>query len=336
MEEERILITGITGFVGSHLADFVLEKGYEVHGTKRWHLSNLRNIEHIIHDSRVHLYDCDITDPISTRELIKEIKPTKVFHLAAESFVSPSWKHPSHYMDVNFKGTVNLLDAIKESGINPKFHISGSGEEYGEIKEEELPINEKTMLRPVNPYAVSKVAQDFIGYVYYRSYGLNVIRTRSFNHEGPRRENVFGIPWYAYQIAKIEINKQEPVIRVGHINDKRNFTHVKDMVEAYWLAIEKCSPEEIYLIGSDEKENIHTFREALEYMVKKSDIKSLENVKIVQDPQFIRPTQVPRLIGDTRKFRDLTGWKPSISFERILDETLDYWRGRVKEEYKLN
>ena len=195
--KEEVLITGITGFVGSHMADYLLEKNIEVYGLKRWNLSKMRNIRHLIDDNRVTLLDCDITDPIGVRNVIERVKPDKIFHFAAESFVSTSWNHPSHYMDVNFKGTVNLLDAIRQVGINPRFHIAGSGEEYGEIFEEELPINEKTILRPVNPYAVSKIAQDFIGFVYFKSYGLDVIRTRAFNHEGPRRDNVFGIPWYA-------------------------------------------------------------------------------------------------------------------------------------------
>src|SRR3989338_1015855 len=330
---KKVLITGITGFVGSHMADYLLEKGgIDVYGFKRWNLSRLRNIKHLLDDKRVNLIDCDITDPISAREAIKKIRPDMVFHFAAESFVSPSWAHPSHYMDVNFKGTVNLLDAIKEIGINPRFHIAGSGEEYGEIHEDELPINEMTHLRPVNPYAVSKIAQDFIGYVYFRSYGLNVIRTRTFNHEGPRRDNVFGIPWYAYQIARIEAGKQKPIVRVGFTGDKRNFTHVRDIVEAYWLAAEKGVPGELYIIGSDENEKVYTFQEACEKLIWMSLIADKKIVKIVTDPQFVRPTKVSRLIGDSAKFRQLTGWKPKIGFNQILEDSLNYWRDFVKND----
>ena len=326
--KEKVLITGVTGFVGSHLADYLLERGdVEVFGLKRWHLSKTRNIKHLLEDKRIVFLDCDITDSVSTRKVIDKIKPDKIFHLAAESFVSPSWDHPNHYMDVNFKGTVNLLEAIRQTGINPRFHIPGSGEEYGDITENELPINEETILRPVNPYAVSKVAQDFIGYVYFKSYGLNIIRTRSFNHEGPRRDKVFGIPWYAYQIARIEMGKQEPVIRVGYMEDKRNFTHVRDIVEAYWLAMEKCEPGKLYLIGSDETNHIYTFREALNELIAMSLVR---DIKIEQDPQFVRPTSVPRLIGDTHLFRELTGWQPKIGFKQILEDTLEYWRQFVK------
>jgi len=325
----KVLVTGITGFVGSHLADYILENHPDVklYGLKRWNLSRLRNVRHLVGGGRVNWFDCDITDPVSTRKIIEEIRPDKIFHLAAESFVSPSWDHPSHYMDVNYKGTVNLLEAIRQVGINPRFHIPGSGEEYGEILPEEVPINENTVLRPVNPYAVSKVAQDFIGYVYFKSYGLNVIRTRAFNHEGPRRDYVFGVPSYAYQVALIEAGKQEPVIKVGYTGDKRNFTHIRDMVEAYWLAAEKCQPGELYLIGADENDHVYTFQEALERLIKMAN---LQNVRIETDQKFVRPTAVPRLIGDTRRFRESTGWQPKIGFERILEDTLNYWREFVR------
>ena len=328
---EKVLITGITGFVGSHMADYLLEvdKDIRVYGLKRWNLSKMRNIRHFLDNRRVTLLDCDITDPIGVRNVMERVKPDRVFHFAAESFVSLSWLHPSHYMDVNFKGTLNFLDAIRQSGTNPRFLIAGSGEEYGEIHENELPITEETVLTPVNPYAVSKIAQDLIGFVYFKSYGLNVIRTRAFNHEGPRRDNVFGIPWYAYQIARIELGRQEPIVRVGHIDDKRNFTHVRDMVEAYWLAMVHCEPGELYLIGSEEPNHIYTFREAAELLVKMSIV---DSIRIEVDTEFVRPTSVPRLIGDTRKFRELTGWKPKITFEKILQDTLEYWRHFVRND----
>lgn len=327
---EKILITGITGFVGSHLADYLLEKGTaHIYGLKRWHLSRFRNIRHLLDHKRVTLLDCDITDPIGVRQIIKRVKPDKVFHLAAESFVSPSWLHPSHYMDVNFKGTVNFLDAMLETGIHPRFLIPGSGEEYGEIEEKELPIREHTVLRPVNPYAVSKIAQDFIGFVYFKSYGLPVIRTRAFNHEGPRRDYVFGVPSYAYQIARIEAKKQKPVVKTGRIDDRRNFMHVRDLVEAYWLAMEHGKPGELYLIGADERDRIYTFREVLQMLIGMSTVKG---IRIKQDPELVRPTSVPRLIGDTRKFRKLTGWKPKMPFQKILEDTLEYWRDFVKRE----
>jgi GDP-4-dehydro-6-deoxy-D-mannose reductase len=322
---EKILITGITGFVGSHLADYAIEKNCEIYGLKRWNLSRLRNVRHIM--DKINWIDCDITDPVSTKKALESCNPDRIFHLAAESFVSPSWNHPSHYMDVNYKGTVNLFEAIKDLKFDPKILIPGSGEEYGEILEEEIPITENTLLRPVNPYAVTKIAQDLISNVYFRTYGMKVIRVRSFNHEGPRRDNVFGIPWYAYQIAKIEQGLQDPEIRTGHTGDKRNFTHIKDLVNAYWIAMEKCNPGELYLIGSDETEKIHTYREIIDKLISLSPI---DNISIKQVSEYTRPTTVPRLIGDTSKFRKLTGWKPEISIDKILEDTLEYWRNFVK------
>lgn len=329
--EQKILITGIAGFVGSHLADYILETVPQARiiGTTRWNIERLRNVRHLLDHPRITWIDCDVTDPIAVRNLIRTAMPDKIFHLASESFVSPSWLHPSHYMDVNFKGTVNMLDAVREEGINPRFFIPGTPEEYGDVPENELPIREDTTLRPVNPYAVSKMAQDYIGYVYHRSYGLNVIRTRAFNHEGPRRDYVFGVPWYAYQIARIEAGKQEPVLTHGHIDDRRNFTHVHDLVAAYWLAMEKCVPGEMYLIGNEDPAHIHTFREVLTMLLKKSMVPGIETR---EDPKLVRPTSLPRLIGDTSKFRTLTGWKPEVPFEKVLDDTLDYWRDFVKND----
>lgn len=324
---EKILITGITGFVGSHLADYVLGKGgnYEVYGVKRWHLSRMDNCRHFM--EKIKWVDCNLHDPIGTQDMIKEVKPDRVFHCAAESFVSPSWKHPNSYMQTNYNGTVNLLDALHRIGSKAPFHIPGSGEEFGEIYEHEVPIHEETIIRPVNPYAVSKVAQDLIGYVYHKSYGMNVIRTRAFNHEGPRRDKVFGIPWYAYQVARIEAGKQEPMMRVGFLDDRRNFTHVRDMVEAYWISTEKCKAGELYLIGSDEEDKVYTFRQALESLIAMSNVKGIKYQTV---PEYVRPTQVPRLIGTTKKFREATGWTPKISYETILTETLEYWRHQVK------
>ena len=254
--KKKILITCITGLVGSHLADYILEKkkNCKIYGLKRWHLSSMKNLRHII--KKINFLDCDITDPIAVDNLIKKKKFDIIFHCAAESFVSPSWDHPHRYMSVNYNGTLNFLEALKKNSPKTIIHIPGSGEEYGEIFKNEIPIKPTTVLRPVNPYAVSKIAQDLIGYVYFKSFNLKVIRTRSFNHEGPRREKVFGISWYAYQIALIEKGLMKPNMEVGELSDRRNFTHVKDIVEAYWLSVEKCKPGELYLVGSEENEKI--------------------------------------------------------------------------------
>lgn len=322
---KKILVTGSTGFVGSHLVEFLLKKkDLKIFCTKRYHLSRLDNVKSFY--NKVTWVDCDITDPVATLKIIKNIKPDKIFHFAAESFVSPSWDHPTRYMSVNYNGTLNILEAMRQIKSKAKIILPGSGEEYGEIKKNELPIQDKTILRPVNPYAVTKIAQDLIGYVYFKSYGIKVIRTRTFNHEGPRREKVFGISSYAYQVACIEKKLQKPVIKVGHMDDRRNFTHVFDIVVAYWLASEKCKPGELYLIGNESKNSIFTFREALEKLIKMSSVKK---ITYKYHKPFIRPTNVPYLIADTKKFSKITKWKIKYSFNNILEDTLNFWRSKI-------
>jgi len=323
---ENILVTGATGFVGSHMVDFLLQTkpDAQIFATKRWHLSRMDNVAEV--QDRIRWIDCDLTDPVSTRRAFDQAAPERIFHFAAESFVSPSWENPHRYMSVNYNGTLNILEALRQTNSKARLLIPGSGEEYGQIEEHELPIRDTTVLRPVNPYAVTKVAQDLIGYVYHCSYGLEVVRTRAFNHEGPRREKVFGIPWYAYQIACVEAGLGDPELRVGHIDDRRNFTHVADMVEAYALASERLPSGQLFLIGSEDEASIHTFREALEELI---SLSTATGISYRIDPEFVRPTQVPRLIADTQPFRELTGWKPKLSYKQILSDTLDYWRGRV-------
>jgi len=322
----RILLTGITGFVGSHMADYILARhpNQRLYGVRRWHRSRMDHVRRI--RDHIHWIDCDLTDPVAVHEMIDRTAPDRIFHFAAESFVSPSWLHPTAYMRANYDATVNILEALRRAKARTPILIPGSGEEFGDILPEELPIHPEAPMRPVNPYAVSKMAQDHIGYVYFRSYGLPVVRVRAFNHEGPRRDKVFGIPSYAWQIARIEADLMPPRIRVGHLDDKRNFTHVQDMVHAYWLAMEKCQPGELYLIGSEEESSVSTFGQALHRLI---ELARVPGIVYEQVEEFTRPTNVPLLIADTTKFRAATGWKPAITFEQILTDTLAYWRDRV-------
>jgi len=241
----KALITGITGFVGSHLAELLLSKNYEVYGTIRWR-SNLENIKHI--QDKIKLIEADLNDAHSLYKIINDIKPDEIYHLAAQSFVPTSWTAPADTLQTNIIGTVNLFEAVRKAEINPVIQIACSSEEYGMVKPEETPIKETNPLRPLSPYGVSKVAQDMLGYQYAKSYGMKIIVTRGFNHSGPRRGDVFVTSNFCKQVAEIEAKKREPVIEVGNLEAQRDFTDVRDMVKAYWLAVQKGIPGERYNI----------------------------------------------------------------------------------------
>lgn len=316
----RILITGITGFVGSHLAEYALSRGdVEVYGTVRWR-SRTENIEGIL--DRVHLVDCDLRDAVAVRKTLEEIKPEYIFHLAAQSYVPTSWKAPAETLFTNIISELNLLEAMRDLDLEARIQVAGSSEEYGLVFEHETPITEDNPLRPLSPYAVSKVAQDMLAYQYHRSYGLYTVRTRAFNHEGPRRGHVFVTSNFAKQIAEIEKGKKEPVIEVGNLNARRDFTDVRDMVKAYWLALEKGEPGEVYNIGSG---RAVTIREMLDILLSFTD----REIEVRPVPERMRPSDVELLVCDCSKFRALTGWKPEIPLEKTLKDTLDYWRERV-------
>ena len=317
----RILITGVTGFVGSHMVDYALEKeNVEIFGQKRWR-SPLDNIENQL--DKISLIDCDLLDTTSTLDMIKEVQPDRIFHLAAQSFVPYSFTAPKITLDTNITGTLNLLEAVRRSNIDPLIHICSSSEVYGQVNEDELPITENNPLRPQSPYAVSKVAEDMISYQYFISYGLKTIRTRAFTHSGARRGGVFVDSWFAKQIAKIEKNKILPKIHVGNLNSIRTFMDVRDTVNAYWLALEKCIPGDVYNVGGDET---YTIQQILNMLL---DLSNVKNIETFVDPDLLRPSDVTRQIPSTKKFRDATNWKPTIPYSTTLKETLDYWRNIV-------
>ena len=320
----KILITGITGFVGSHLADLLLKEGHEVYGTKRVN-GRLRNIHHIL--DRVRLFECDLTDFISVNRVICEVKPDQVYHLGALSWVDPSRSLPAAYMQVNAIGTIHLFESLILNKLNSRTLVSCTPEEFGDVPESMIPITEDTRIHPVNHYAASKVAQDAVCMSYHASYKLPIIRTRAFNHEGPRRDINGALASFAYQIARIEAGLQEPVIKVGNLEAKRNFTDVRDMVRAYYLAMEKCDAGELYLIGSDQ---VYTIKQCLEALIQKSLMK--DTIRYEVDPTRVRPTELKILIGDCSKFKKKTGWEISIPFDKMLEDILKYWRDFVRNE----
>ena len=317
---KKALITGITGFAGSHLAELLLKKGFEVYGTTRPR-SKTENIDHI--KRKIFLFDADILDSHSLYHVVNKIQPDFIFHLAAQSFVPTSWASPANTLETNIIGSVHLFEAVRSAGISPRIQIACSSEEYGLVKPKETPVKESNPLRPLSPYAVSKVAMDYLGYQYFKSYNMEIIRTRAFNHTGPRRGEQFVCSNFAKQIAEIEKGKQEPVISVGNLSAKRDFTDVRDIVKAYLLAIEKCNPGEVYNIASGKARKIEDVLRLLLLLSRAKDI------KIKKDPKRMRPSDVPILVGDSAKFRKLAGWKPKIPFEKTMRDLLDYWRKRV-------
>ncbi|MBA7479515.1 GDP-6-deoxy-D-mannose reductase [subsurface metagenome] len=317
----KVLITGISGFAGSHLAEYFLAEGkHEIFGAIKWR-SDRQNISHI--QDRIHLFECDIKDAFAMKTIITEIKPEQIFHLAAQSYVSFSWRAPQETLITNIIGELNLFEAVRQVKIDPLIHIAGSSEEYGMVVPEELPITEANALRPLSPYGVSKVTQDLLGYQYFKSYGMKIIRTRAFNHTGPRRGSVFATSNFAKQIVEIEKNKRDPVIYVGNLEAVRDFTDVRDVVRAYALTLERGDPGEVYNIASGKGRKI---RDMLDMLVALSNA----DLKIEQDPTRLRPSDVELLIGSSEKFQKKTGWKPEIPFDKTMKDLLDYWREKIK------
>ena len=318
----KVLITGITGFVGSHLADYLLahEGDVEVVGICRWR-SRRENIEHL--GDSIDLRECDLRDAASVMKLLGDVRPERIFHLAAQSYVPTSWNSPGETITTNVIGQVNIFEAMRELELDASIQVAGSSEEYGLVHPHEAPITEDNPLRPLSPYAVSKVAQDTLAYQYFRSYGLKAIRTRAFNHTGPRRGDVFVTSNFAKQIAEIEAGARDPVMFVGDLTPERDFTDVRDIVRAYWLCLEHCEPGEVYNVASGKAYRI---QEVLDILLSHSDA----DIEVREDPARLRPSDVPLLLGDNTKFREATRWEPQIPFEQTARDLLEYWRERVK------
>jgi GDPmannose 4,6-dehydratase/GDP-4-dehydro-6-deoxy-D-mannose reductase len=318
----RVLITGITGMVGSHLAEYILANhpGVEVHGLVRWR-SPMANIEQI--QPKLFLHCAELRDLNSLVILLTKVKPERIFHLAAQSYVTTSFDAPADTLHTNVIGTTNLLDAVRIVGIDPIIHICSSSEVYGQVTKDEVPIRESNPLRPASPYAVSKVGEDMIALQYFLSYGIKAIRTRMFTHTGPRRGDIFAESAFAKQIAEIEAGVRPNPLKVGNLDSVRTFSDVRDAVKAYWLLLEKCTPGEVYNIGGNQTMTVGEMLEML---------KGMANTKIEHevDRALLRPSDVTLQIPDISKFQSATGWEPEISLEKTLRDLLDYHRNRLK------
>ena len=328
----RVLITGITGFVGSHMADYLLENvpDIQIFASRRWR-SKEDNIKHLFGDDRVILEECDLLDRGSLARIIHISKPDLVYHFAAQSFPETSFLTPVMTLTTNIIGTTNLMEELKiakEDGVcNPTIVSVSSSEVYGNALKDEVPITETNPIRAANPYSISKVGHDLMSQYYYRAYDMKVIITRMFSHEGKRRGKLFALSSFAFQIVKHE--KSEEFNNEGHwceiyhgnLDSVRTYNHIDDAVRAYWLAVEKCEYGEVYNIGGDET---YTVGEALDMLISKS--KNPEVFIKLPDPDRMRPTDITLQVPDSTKFREKTGWKPTKGLEDICDDLLEFWR----------
>lgn len=306
----KALITGIGGFAGQHLSRLLQGEGIEVWGISREMAAEGAN----------RVAQADLLDRTAVRQVLEQAAPDLVFHLAAQASVGLSWKDPEETLRNNVFAQLNLLEAIRGLGISPRVLVVSSNEVYGApAGPEELPFRETNPLRPNNPYALSKVAQDLMAYQYHAAYRMPVMRVRPFNHLGPGQSDDFVASSFARQVAEVEAGKREPVIRVGNLEAMRDFSDVRDVVRAYYLVATKGQPGEVYNVGSGDAVSVQRL---LDFFVRECRVPI--NVEI--DPERYRPVDVPVSWTDTTKLREATGWRPSIPLERTLGDVLEYWR----------
>jgi len=313
----RALITGAGGFVGGHLCDYLLAH-------TDWHLLGVvypQPVEAQPQEERLRLVHADLRDPAAVRALVEEARPDFIFHLAAQAFVPTSFADPWDTLENNIRAQLNLLEAVRQSGREVHVLVVGSNEEYGAPQPGELPQTEENPLRPNNPYAVSKVAQDMLGLQYFLAYSIPVVRVRPFNHTGPGQSPNFVVPAFASQIARIEAGLQEPVMQVGNLEAARDFSDARDIVRGYYLALTQGEPGEVYNLASG---RARTIQEVLDILLSYARVE----IRVERDPARYRPVDVPVVYGSAEKLRRRTGWQVEIPFEQTLRDTLEYWRGK--------
>lgn len=327
----RALITGITGMVGSHLADYLLANtDWEIHGLCRWR-SPLVNIHHHIPrinaKNRIHLLYGDLRDSLSLDQVVRDSKPNYVFHLAAQSYPKTSFDAPIETFDTNIEGTERLLAALRRHVPDAVIHVCASSEVFGRVPQEKLPIDEECTFHPASPYAISKVGTDLIGRYYGEAYNMKVMTTRMFTHTGPRRGDVFAESTFAKQIALIENNLIPPVVKTGNLDSLRTWADVRDAVRAYYMLVTvNPTAGAYYNIGG---KHVASVREMLDTLLSFSKV---QNISVETDPERLRPIDADLQVPNTKKFKDHTGWEPEISFEQTMSDLLEYWRDRVARE----
>ena len=322
----KVLITGITGFVGSHMADYLLKNvpDVEIFGMRRWR-SRFENVSHLYQLDNVTFLEGDLSDRSSISKILYEVEPDVVYHFAAQSFPESSFKTPTYTLNTNVIGTTNLLEELRLAQdrikLSPVIVSVSSSEVYGNPEPDEVPIKESNPIRAANPYSISKVGHDLMSQYYYDAFRLKIIITRMFSHEGKRRGKIFALSSFAYQVVQNEKGLGDYTIKHGNLDSVRTYNHIDDAVHAYWLAVDKCDYGEVYNIGGD---YTCTVGDALDMLISRSTVK--DKLKKVLDPDRVRPTDITLQIPDSTKFREKTGWKPTKGLEEICDDLLDYWR----------
>lgn len=313
--DRRALIVGAAGFVGKYLAD-------ELNAAGGWSVCVTKMPQEALSIASVTAYDLNILDREAVDTLLAELRPQVIFHLAAQSSVAVSWKNPGLTVDVNIKGTLNLLDAVRDCGFSPRVLLIGSSEEYGAVAPEEIPVKETTLPRPGNIYAVTKNTQNQFGRLYAQAYGLDILSTRSFNHIGPNQTPLFVVADFCRQVVEIEKGRHEPVLQVGNLSAKRDFTDVRDVVRAYRLLALTGEKGETYNVGQGKAVEINDILQMILALSK-------ETIRVEIDPAKLRPVDVPIIEADISKLQEATGWNPQISLGQTLEETLTYWRNQA-------
>lgn len=311
----KALVIGAAGFVGGHLINHLSDDcGYEVYATKL-------PFEKLDTD-RASVSDLDILDQNAVTELLSEIKPDQIYHLAAQSSVKVSWEKPQLTADINIKGTINVLEAARAAENKPRILLVGSGEEYGYLKPEEIPVKEDTLLRAGNIYAATKACQGMLGEIYSRAYGMDIIMVRAFNHIGPGQSDIFVVSDFCRQAVMAEAGKKEPVISTGNLAAERDFTDVRDIVRAYSSLMKTGRSGQTYNVGSGTARSIQSI---LDLILSKTSVK----IDVVRDASRMRPSDVPAIAADISRIRTDTGWEPVITLENTIEDIMNYWRKNI-------